>query len=143
MATSTTATRSAPRSQKPQPGRSSGRNGSSNANQQPKGPGQSAERESLRVITFDSAGDRKFALQLQKAKNGNPCLRIVQGVPQPDGTYRKFDLTFWSEDFAALFDALDAMREHIEEHNIRTPDGHAWKPGGKGKGGSKRPRKQK
>ena len=92
-------------------------------------PGEAAaSRESLKVIAFDSAGDRKFALQLQKAKNGNPCLRIVQGAPQKDGSYRKFDLTFWSEDFESLFDALDEMRSYIDEKNIRTPADHNWKP---------------
>lgn len=86
-----------------------------------------APRKVLRTWTFDSKGNRKYAVQIQEASNGNPCLRIVEGVPQPDGSFRKFDLTFWSEDFAALFDTLDAVRAHIETENIRTPEGHEWK----------------
>lgn len=98
----------------PKAGRSVGRN--------------SKPRESLKTIAFDSVGDKKFALQVQRAHNGNPCLRIVQGTPQQDGTYRKFDLTFWSEDWDSLFEALDEMREFIDAEGIATPKGHKWTP---------------
>jgi hypothetical protein len=90
-------------------------------------PRKSPQRKVLRTWSFDSKGNRKYALQIQEASNGNPCLRIVEGVPQPDGTFRKFDLTFWSEDFAALFETLDAVRAHIRAEDIRTPAGHEWK----------------
>lgn len=98
-----------------------------------------AQRETLRTLAFDSKGDRKYALQIQKARNGNPCLRIVEGRPQSDGTYRKFDLVIWSEDWPAMFEALDDMRAFIERENIATPQGHSWKPGrANGSGRSKK-----
>ena len=86
-------------------------------------------RESLRTVAFDSIGTKKYALQLQKAGNGNPCLRIVQGSPQQDGTYRKFDITVWSEDWESFFEAVDDVRAFIEQEGIKTPAGHKWTPG--------------
>ena len=86
------------------------------------------ERENVRAWTFQSAGPRKYALQIQKASNGNPCLRLVEGMPLSDGTFRKFDLTIWSEDFEAFFRTLDEVRSFIAERNIRTPDGHKYDP---------------
>ena len=87
-----------------------------------------ATRETIKTWSFDSAGDKKFALQLQRAANGNPCLRIVQGTPQSDGTYRKFDITIWSEDFPALFENFQAMREYVQANDIKTPPGHKYTP---------------
>lgn len=87
-----------------------------------------SSREVVQTWAFDSVGDRKYALQIQRAKNGNPCLRIVEGVPQGDGTFRKFDLTIWSEDFGALWEAMDEVRAYIEQHGIRTPPGHRYEP---------------
>jgi hypothetical protein len=93
-----------------------------------RGADRAAERESLKVLAFDSVGIKKYALQLQKARNGNPCLRIVEGVPQDDGTFRKFDLTIWSEDFPVFFQAMAEMQAYVEVNRIRTPEGHVWKP---------------
>jgi hypothetical protein len=84
--------------------------------------------EVIKTWAFDSAGTRKYAMQLRKAGNGNPCLKIVEGVPQPDGTFRRFDLTFWSEDWSRLFEVLDEVRGFIAQNNIRTPDGHKYEP---------------
>lgn len=81
-------------------------------------------RTNVKTWAFDSVGTRKYALQIQKAANGNPCLRIVEGVPQDDGSFRKFDVTIWSEDFARLFATLDEARVFIEQNNIRTPSNH-------------------
>jgi hypothetical protein len=94
-----------------------------------------AERENVRAWTFQSAGPRKYALQIQKAANGNPCLRIVEGTPLQDGTFRKFDLTIWSEDFGAFFETLEQVRSYITEHNIRTPEGHKYDPNRPRRGG--------
>lgn len=91
------------------------------------------KRDILQTWTFDSQGNRKYALQIQKASNGNPCLQLVEGVPQEDGTYRRFNITIWSEDFDALFENLDAARQYMVEHDIRTPDGHKYVPGKGGK----------
>lgn len=88
-------------------------------------------QEVVKTWAFDSVGTRKYALQIRKASNGNPCLKIVEGVPQNDGTFRKFDLTIWSEDWPRLFETLDAARAFIAENNIRTPQGHKWEPGKK------------
>ena len=85
-------------------------------------------RQTLKTWSFDSAGDKKYALQIQRAANGNPCLRIVQGTPQADGSYRKFDITIWSEDFATLFDKLEEVSAYIEEYKIRTPPDHVYRP---------------
>ena len=96
-------------------------------------------RETVQTWTFDSAGDRKYAVQIQKAANGNPCLRLVEGVPQDDGTFRKFHLTIWSEDFARLFQTLDEARQFMKDKGIRTPPNHKWQPGkGPGKGQGRR-----
>ncbi|MDY7107235.1 MAG: hypothetical protein SYC29_01230 [Planctomycetota bacterium] len=92
------------------------------------------KREIVRTWAFDSQGDRKYAVQIQKASNGNPCLKIVEGVPQEDGTFRKFNLTIWSEDFDRLWSTLDEVRAFMTEHDIRTPEGHKYVPGGKKKG---------
>jgi len=90
--------------------------------------GDGPEREILKTIAFDSVGVKKYALQIQKARNGNPCLRIVEGTPLDDGTFRKFDLRIWSEDFERFFKAIDEMRTFIKVHEVRTPEGHVWKP---------------
>jgi hypothetical protein len=50
----------------------------------------------VKTWAFDSVGSRKYAVQIKRASNGNPCLKLVEGVPQEDGTYRKFNLTVWS-----------------------------------------------
>ena len=92
-------------------------------------PKTPAQWETIKTWAFDSAGNRKYAIQIQKASNGNPCLRFVEGVPQDDGTFRKFSINIWSEDFQHLFDVLDEARAFIQENNIRTPDGHKWTPG--------------
>src|SRR4051794_30021425 len=43
-----------------------------------------AKAQSIVVKTwaFDSVGPRKYAIQIKKAGNGNPCLKIVEGVKQ-------------------------------------------------------------
>jgi hypothetical protein len=84
--------------------------------------------EVVKTWSFDSKGPRKYALQIKRAKNGNPCLKIVEGIPQDDGTFRKFHLTVWSEDFDALFNTLDEVRAYMQENGIRTPDGHKYDP---------------
>lgn len=84
--------------------------------------------EVVRTWSFDSKGPRKYALQIKRARNGNPCLKLVEGTPQGDGTFRKFHLTVWSEDFEALFKTLDEVRAYMQEHDIRTPDGHTYDP---------------
>ena len=84
--------------------------------------------EVVKTWAFDSAGPRKYALQIQKAGNGNPFLKLVEGVPQDDGTYRKFSLIVWSEDFDLLFEKLDEVRSYIEQHGITTPKGHKYDP---------------
>ena len=85
-------------------------------------------QEIVKTWAFDSVGTRKYALQIKKASNGNPCLKIVEGVPQPDGSYRKFDITIWSEDFQRLFATLDEVRAYMAQHNIKTPEGHKYDP---------------
>ena len=85
-------------------------------------------RQTIKTWSFDSVGDKKYALQLQKASNGNPCLRFVQGLPQSDGTYRKFDITIWSEDFPTLFENFESMRAYVEANDIKTPADHKWTP---------------
>jgi hypothetical protein len=82
----------------------------------------------VKTWAFDSVGNRKYALQIKRAGNGNPCLKVVEGVPQPDGTYRRFELTIWSEDFPKLFETLDQVRAFMVENNIKTPDGHKFDP---------------
>jgi hypothetical protein len=85
-------------------------------------------QEVVKTWAFDSVGNRKYALQIKKASNGNPCLKIVEGVPQPDGTFRRFELTVWSEDWPRLFETIDGLRAFVAENNIRTPDGHKFDP---------------
>ncbi len=98
---------------------------------QPPGP----PGEAVKTWSFDSVGNRKYAVQIRKASNGNPCLRLVEGVPSKDGgEYRKFNITIWSEDFESLWKTLDEARAYMAEHDIRTPDGHRYVPGGKGGG---------
>jgi hypothetical protein len=82
----------------------------------------------VQTWAFDSVGTRKYALQIRKASNGNPCLKVVEGVPQGDGTFRRFELTFWSEVFPKLFDTIDEVRKYMAEHHIKTPDGHKYDP---------------
>lgn len=90
--------------------------------------------ETVKTWSFDSAGPRKYAVQIRKASNGNPCLRLVEGVPNKAGDdFRKFDITIWSEDFEKLWNVLDEARAYMAEHDIRTPDGHKYVPGGKKK----------
>lgn len=93
-------------------------------------PRTKPQQEIVKTWAFDSVGTRKYALQIKKASNGNPCLKIVEGVPSQngDGTYRKFDITIWSEDFDRLFAALDEVRAYMKEHNIKTPEGHKYDP---------------
>jgi hypothetical protein len=87
-------------------------------------------QEIVKTWAFDSVGNRKYALQIKKASNGNPCLKIVEGVPskEAEGTFRKFDITIWSEDFERLFATLDEVRSYMKEHNIKTPEGHKFDP---------------
>lgn len=87
------------------------------------------EPQIVKTWLFDSVGTRKYALQIRKASNGNPSLRIVEGVPQEDGTYRKFSITVWSEDFARLFATVDEVRTYIAQNNIKTPAGHKYDAG--------------
>lgn len=96
----------------------------SNARTSRRGP----NRQTIKTWAFDSVGDKKYALQLQRASNGNPCLRIVQGSPQSDGSFRKFDITVWSEDFPALFENFEALRAYVETNDIKTPADHKYKP---------------
>jgi hypothetical protein len=91
----------------------------------PKPPG-----EVVKTWAFDSVGTRKYALQIKKAGNGNPCLKLVEGVPQEDGTYRNFNITIWSEDFQRLFATLDEVRAFMTANNIKTPEGHKYDPNG-------------
>ena len=92
------------------------------------GGGSKPQQEVVKTWAFDSVGNRKYALQIRKASNGNPCIKIVEGVPQADGTFRKFDLTIWSEDWPRLFETIDSLRAFVQENNIRTPDGHKFDP---------------
>jgi len=85
--------------------------------------------ETIKTWAFDSVGDRKYAVQIQKASNGNPCLKIVEGVPQDDGSFRKIHIKIWSEDFDAFFAHLDEVRAYIDANDIKTPPDHDWKPG--------------
>ncbi|MCI0629873.1 MAG: DUF3276 family protein [Phycisphaerales bacterium] len=87
-----------------------------------------AQPQIIKTWLFDSVGNRKYALQIKKASNGNPCLMLVEGVPQDDGTFRKFSITFWSEDFARFFSTLDEIRTYMAQNNIKTPEGHKYDP---------------
>ena len=95
--------------------------------------------EIVKTWAFDSVGNRKYALQIKKAGNGNPCLLLVEGVPQDDGSYRKFNITLWSEDFPSFFNTLDQVRQFMTENNIRTPEGHKYdaRKGGARKSGKR------
>lgn len=84
--------------------------------------------EIVKTWAFDSAGDRKYAMQIKKASNGNPCLMLVEGRLQEDGTYRKFNVTVWSEDFSAFFRMLDDIRAFMTRNDIKTPPGHRYDP---------------
>lgn len=86
------------------------------------------EPQNIKTWAFDSVGTRKYALQIKKAGNGNPFLKFTEGVPQDDGTFRKFSITIWSEDFERLFATLDEVRTFMAQNNIRTPDGHKYDP---------------
>ena len=95
----------------------------------PKGKGKGkAKTEVVKTWAFDSAGPRKYAVQIQRAANGNPFLKFVEGVPQDDGTFRKFSLIVWSEDFDLLFEKLDEVRSYLQQHGITTPKGHKYDP---------------
>ncbi len=82
----------------------------------------------LHTRVFDSVGNRKYAVQVGRARNDNPYLKLVEGVPQDDGTFRRFNITIWSEDFDAFFAAVDELRDYIRDNNIRTPEGHKFDP---------------
>ena len=112
---------------------SSTRAGGGRRNGRGGGRGRSPGGETVNTWSFDSIGERKYAVQIRKASNGNPCLKIVEGLPQEDGTYRKFHLTVWSEDFERFWSTLDEVRAYMAEHDIRTPEGHKYVPGGKKK----------
>jgi hypothetical protein len=84
--------------------------------------------ENIKSWAFDSVGTRKYAVQIKKAGNGNPFLKFTEGVPQDDGTFRKFSITVWSEDFPRLFATLDEVKAFMVERNIKTPDGHKHDP---------------
>jgi len=91
-------------------------------------PRERPQQEVIKTWAFDSVGNRKYALQIKKASTGNPCLKLVEGVPQQDGTFRKFDITIWSEDWPRLFATLDEVRAYMTQHNIKTPPGHKYDP---------------
>jgi hypothetical protein len=112
----------------PQATASKPRNRASNGNSNNGNRKAPPPQQIVQTWAFDSVGTRKYALQIRKASNGNPCLKIVEGVPQGDGTFRRFELTFWSEDFPRLFETLDQVRKYMAEHNIKTPDGHKYDP---------------
>lgn len=93
------------------------------------GTGKAARQpQTLKTWVFDSVGPRKYALQVCKAGNGNPSVRIVEGVPQDDGSYRKFNITVWSEDFERFFDLVDELRDYLKTNDIKTPPGHKYRP---------------
>jgi subtilisin-like proprotein convertase family protein len=91
-------------------------------------PRPRSPQQIVKTWSFDSVGNRKYALQIKKASNGNPCLKIVEGVPRDDGTFRRFELTIWSEDFPRLFQTLDEVRTYMKDNNVKTPDGHKYDP---------------
>lgn len=84
--------------------------------------------EILKTWAFDSVGPRKYAIQLKKARNGNPYLKFTEGSPQDDGSFRKFSITVWSEDFRVMFQHMDLVRAYMNENKIRTPKGHKYEP---------------
>jgi hypothetical protein len=99
-----------------------------------RGPAQRKEPENIKTWAFDSIGTRKYALQIKKAGNGNPFIKLTEGVPQNDGTFRKFSIVIWSEDLERFFTTMDELRTFIAQNSIRTPEGHKYDP-------IKRPRK--
>ena len=93
----------------------------------------------LQTLVFDSVGDRKYALQVGRARNDNPYIKLVEGVPQGDGTFRRFSICVWSEDWQSFFAAIDELRDYIRDNDLRTPENHKYdpnKPRGR-KGGGK------
>lgn len=96
------------------------------------------KRDIVKTWAFASVGPRKYALQIQKASNGNPLLLIVEGKPQDDGTFRRISVYVWSEDFERLFAALDEVRVYMREHDIRTPANHKYDANAKPKWSDKR-----
>lgn len=84
--------------------------------------------ETLKTWAFDSVGPKKYAIQLKKASNGNPYLKFTEGSPQDDGSFRKFSITVWSEDFRVMFQHFDQVRAYMNENKIRTPKGHKYEP---------------
>ena len=92
------------------------------------GKRQRPKPETIKTWAFDSVGDRKYAIQLQKASNGNPSLRIIEGLPKDDGSFRKIHIKIWSEDFDAFFEHMDQVRAYIDANDIKTPAGHKWTP---------------
>ena len=95
-------------------------------------PGKGSKKyppgEILKTWAFDSVGPKKYAIQLRKASNGNPYLKFTEGSPQDDGSFRKFSITVWSEDFRAVFEHMDLLRAYLNENKIRTPKGHKYEP---------------
>jgi len=104
-------------------GNGSGGGSAGRGNGKPRKPPQT-----LRTWVFDSVGPRKYAIQVCKAGNGNPSIKIVEGNPQDDGTYRKFNIRVWSEDFEQFFALMDEMRTYLTENEIKTPPGHKYVP---------------
>ena len=98
------------------------------ANKGGKGGKNSPPGELLKTWAFDSVGPKKYAIQLKKARNGNPYLKFTEGTPQDDGSFRKFSITVWSEDFRAVFEQMDQVRNYLNENKIRTPKGHKYEP---------------
>ena len=84
--------------------------------------------EILKTWAFDSVGPKKYAIQLKKASNGNPYLKFTEGSPVDDGSFRKFSITIWSEDFRVMFEYMDQVRAYMNENKIRTPKGHKYEP---------------
>ncbi len=87
-------------------------------------PRKKKPREIISTITFNSKGPRKYAVQVQKAGNGNPCLKIIEGIPNEDGSFRKIYLTVYSEDFDTFFKALGDTYRVITDQKITTPKNH-------------------
>lgn len=82
----------------------------------------------LKTVVFDSVGNRRYALQVGRARNDNPYFKLVEGVPQDDGTYRRFMINIWSEDWQSFFAAVDEMRQYIHDNDLRTPENHKYDP---------------
>jgi len=82
----------------------------------------------LKTLVFDSVGPRKYALQVGRARNDNPYIKLVEGVPQDDGSFRRFSINIWSEDFDAFFAMMDELRDYIRDNDIRTPADHKYDP---------------